>query len=94
MLSELISSGFSGISEKTLACTVTFCTPIGMCYLLCCCPDISQALTDLRYRTCAGYQIAIIPTAPPPVTEITRNHKDYDVSCQANFCLNNLKCAS
>ena len=47
-------------------------------------------LTGLRYRTYAGYEIAIIATEPPPVTAITQIHKGYDVPWLTSSCLENL----
>ena len=38
----------------------------------------------------AGNEIAIIKTALSPVTEITQNHKGYDVPCLTSSCLENL----
>ena len=42
----------------------------------------------------SGDEIAIITTAPSPVTEMTQNHKGYDVPCLTSLCLENLKYAS
>ena len=50
--------------------------------------------TGLRYGTYAGGEIAIVTTAPPTVTEITHNHKGYDVPCLTSSCSENLKCES
>ena len=51
-------------------------------------------LSSLGYHTYAGDEIAIITTAPQSVTEITQNHKGYDVMYQTSSCLENCKCAS
>ena len=48
-------------------------------------------LSSPRYYT---YAIAMITTAPPPVTEIMQNHKGYDGWCQTHSCLENLYCAN
>ena len=48
-------------------------------------------LPGLRYHTYAADEIVIITTAPPPVTEITQNHKG-SVPCLTSSCLENLKC--
>ena len=51
-------------------------------------------INSLRYHTYAGDGRAIITTTPPPVTEITHNHKGHDVLCLTIFCLDNLQHAS
>ena len=38
----------------------------------------------------SGDEITIIIKAPPAVTEITQNHKGYDVLCLTRSCLENL----
>ena len=48
----------------------------------------------VRY-TYAGDEIPLIKSAPPPVTEITQNHKCDNVQCQLNkFLLGEPKCGS
>ena len=44
------------------------------------------------YQVTHADEIAIITTAPPPATDITQNHKGYDVPYQTSSSLENLKC--
>ena len=56
--------------------------------------EVYFPLLGLRYCTYSGDGIAIITIVPRSVTELTQNHKGYDVPCQTSSCLENLKCAS
>ena len=40
-----------------------------------CMTRLCTTLIGLNYRPCEGDEIAMITTAPTPVTEITQNHK-------------------
>ena len=50
---------------------------------------------SLNYHHHAGYEIALITTAPQPVIEITQTHnRGYDGSCLTSSFLENPKCSS
>ena len=56
--------------------------------------DNEYIVSGQRYRIYVGDEIALITTAPLPITELTQNHKGYDVPCRTSSCLKKLKCAS